>query len=103
MIDLANIAISARENKVKSCLDSVRKLEYIRFMWRKEDVIDKLRKDQGKNTLRAYARSLGISAGYLSDIYNNRRDPGADILDHLNIEKTVTVTYTPKEPMKWRK
>lgn len=71
-------------------------------MWRKEDVIEKLREDQGDRSLRKYATAIGCTAAYLSDIYNNRRDPGPMILDHLNLtaNKVTTVTYTEKK--KWR-
>ena len=71
-------------------------------MWRKEDVIEKLREDQGNRSLRTYATVIGCTAAYLSDIYNNRRDPGPMILDHLNLtaNKVTTVTYTEKK--KWR-
>lgn len=70
-------------------------------MWRKEDVIEKLQKDQGDRSLRQYATDIGCSPAYLSDVYNNRRDPGPKLLDHLNItsNKVTTVTYTEK---KWR-
>ena len=74
-------------------------------MWRKEDVIEKLRKEQGERPLRDYATEIGCSAATLSQIYNNNRDPGDKILDHLGLTatKVTTVTYTPKEPRKWRK
>lgn len=67
-------------------------------MWRKKDVIEKLRKDQGERSLRGYASDIGCSAAYLSDVYNGRRDPGPKLLDHLNLERqeTVTVTYTKR-------
>lgn len=79
-------------------------LRTLEIMWRKEEVVEELRKDQGTRSLRDYAENvIGCSPGYLSDVYNNRRDPGTDLLNHLNIEKTITVTYTPKEPKKWRK
>jgi hypothetical protein len=60
-------------------------------MWRKEDVIKKLKTQQGKDSLRSYARSIGCSAAYLSDVYRGNREPGPLILDHLDLEKTVTV------------
>lgn len=71
-------------------------------MWRKEDVIEKLRQDQGTRSLRTYAKDIGCSAAYISDIYNNRRDPGDLVLKHLGLqaEKVTTVTYTER---KWRK
>ncbi len=41
-------------------------------MWRKEDVVEMLKKDQGDRTLRAYATAVGCSASYLHDVYNGR-------------------------------
>jgi hypothetical protein len=74
-------------------------------MWRKEDVIEQLKYEQGDRPLRDYATEIGCSAATLSLIYNNQRDPGEKILDHLGLEakKVTTVAYTPKEPRKWRK
>lgn len=65
------------------------------IMWRKEDVIEMLKEDQGEQSLRSYATAVGCSAAYLSDVYNGRRDPGPKLLDHLGLERKekVTVTY----------
>lgn len=82
-------------------LESVSKMcEHI-LMWRKEDVIEELRKNQGELSLRKYATSLGCSAAYLSDVYAGKRDPGKKLLDHLDLEcqKVVTKTYTRR---RWR-
>lgn len=70
-------------------------------MWRKEDVVEMLKKDQGDRTLRAYATAVGCSASYLHDVYNGRRDPGPKLLDHLNLERKekVVVTYQKR---RWR-
>lgn len=64
-------------------------------MWRKDDVIEKLKEGQGKDSLRAYARTIGCSAAYLSDVYNGKREPGPKLLDHLDLERKEikTVTY----------
>jgi len=56
-------------------------------------VIELLRKRQGKQSLREFAAALGLSAGYLSDIYCGNRAPGPSILAILGIEKTTTVEY----------
>lgn len=71
-------------------------------MWRREDVIEKLRQKQGDRPLRDYAAEVGCSTATLSQLYNNNRDPGEKILKHLGLTatKVTTVTYTPK---KWRK
>jgi transcriptional regulator with XRE-family HTH domain len=68
-------------------------------MWRKEDVINKLKNEQNKKklSLRAHAKAIGCSAAYLSDVYNDRREPGKRLLDHLNIERTITKTVVYHE------
>jgi hypothetical protein len=70
-------------------------------MWRKEDVIQKLKDSQGDRSLRAYANSLGCSPSYLSDLYSGKRDPGEKILKQLGLAKKVTrtVTYVKR---RWR-
>lgn len=69
--------------------------------WRKEEVIEKLKKDQGARSLRNYAETVfGCSPGYLSDVYNGKRDPGQTLLDHLNLEP-VTI-YVQKKDRRWR-
>lgn len=66
-------------------------------------MIEKLRQEQGDRPLRDYAEEIGCSASTLSQIYNNNRDPGDKILDHLNLtaNKITQVVYTEKR--KWRK
>ncbi len=72
-------------------------------MWRKEDVVKQLQKEQEsrKLSLRAYARDLNVSAAYLSDVYRGRRDPGPALLEKLGLERKVvtTVTYVKR---RWR-
>jgi transcriptional regulator with XRE-family HTH domain len=70
-------------------------------MWRKDDVVEKLKEGQGAQSLRSYARSIGCSASYLSDIYLGKREPGPKVLAHLDLELKITVT---KEYVKrrWR-
>jgi transcriptional regulator with XRE-family HTH domain len=62
----------------------------------KHQVIDLIRKEQGKMSLRDYAKSIEISAAYLSDVLRGNRAPGKKIYEHFGLsrEKTVTVTYT---------
>lgn len=63
------------------------------------NVIAVLREGASENGLRNYAKHLGISAAYLSDIINGRRQPGPKILDVMDIErietKVVTYRYRP--------
>lgn len=40
-------------------------------------------------SLRAYARQIGVSAAYLSDVMRGRRAPGRKILAPLGIKVTV--------------
>lgn len=46
-------------------------------------------------TLRQFAEELGVTFGYISDIYNNRRSPGPKILKRFGIGKKrrVIVEY----------
>lgn len=69
-------------------------------MWRKEEVVEKLKEDQGEQSLREYAHTVGCSASYLNDVYSGRREPGPKLLDHLNLERKETVIYVQKR--RWR-
>lgn len=50
-------------------------------------VLEKLRKRQGKKTLRDFAKELGISYQYLSDVYIGRRGLGKTVLTQLRLVK----------------
>lgn len=41
-------------------------------------------------SMREYARSVGISAAYVSDVMRGNRDPGPAILHDLGLSKHVT-------------
>ncbi len=60
-----------------------------------DDVLALLRKKQGTDSLRAFATSLGISAAYLSDVYNKNRQPGGKLLKVLGVrkERKITTSY----------
>lgn len=60
-----------------------------------EDAIALIRKLQGDLNQTAYAAKIGITKQHLSDIYNRKRNPGATVLDHFDMEKTrrVVVEY----------
>ena len=60
----------------------------------REQVVEQLRKGQGKRTQMEYAKSLGISQQYLNDVYRGRRDPGPAILRLLGLQ----AAYAPLEP-----
>lgn len=59
------------------------------------EVIGRLQKQQKSMSLRQFAKVIGISAPYLSDIYNGNRHPGPKILRMLGLsrERAVSVTY----------
>lgn len=53
-----------------------------------QHVYDKMRRacaESGGQS--AWARSVGVSVSYVSDVFNARRDPGAKILTALRIEQ----------------
>lgn len=54
-----------------------------------DDVREKLRKAVDGNAS-AWARPLGISQAYVSDVLAGRREPGDKILQALGLEKVVT-------------
>ena len=64
------------------------------------DVIDILRDDitASIDGQAAWARAHKVSAAYVNDVLNGRRDPGPKILDAIGFEKVVT--YRPKEGKK---
>lgn len=60
-----------------------------------KQVVELIKAGQGSKYLSAYAKEIGISFGYLNDIYQLRRSPGPKILDYFGIQKTrrVIVEY----------
>jgi hypothetical protein len=64
----------------------------------KDDVVKALRQAQASQTLRTFSRTIGCSTAYLSDIYNNKREPGPKILDYLGITKETE----KKTTYRWR-
>ena len=64
-----------------------------------KQLIRELRARQGQRSLRRFARELGISAAYLSDIYLGRSEPGPKVLEPLGLRKRIErrVDY-PKAP-----
>lgn len=55
------------------------------------DVVEALKKRQGSKSLREFARELGISAPYLSDIYRGHRGVGPAILKTIGLTRKTTV------------
>jgi transcriptional regulator with XRE-family HTH domain len=63
-------------------------------MWRKEDVVEQLRKEQGERSLREYASAIGVSAANISLVYTGKREPSKKLLDHLDLERKEIKTFT---------
>lgn len=59
-----------------------------------DEVTNKL-KAAAKPNQSAWALSHGLSASYVSDVINGRRDPSKAILDALGLER-VPMTYRAK-------
>lgn len=57
-----------------------------------------LKKQQGDQTDKDFASSLGVSPQYLCDVYNGRRVPGDSIASAVNAKRAYT--YTVVTPTK---
>ena len=80
-------------------------------MWRKEDMEEKPENEvspelqraiddaRGTQNLRAYAQTVGMSASYLSQVYNGVRPPSDKLLDRLDLERR---TKYVKKKRRWR-
>lgn len=71
-------------------------------MWRLEDVLAELKKQQGGRSLRAFAEEVGCSAAYLSDVFKGQRQPGPKLLDHLGVERRTQVVTTYVKKRRWK-
>lgn len=60
-----------------------------------QQVVELLRKKQGTRLAKELAEELGISPGYLSEIYKGTREPGPSVLEKLGLEKEVI--YVPAQ------
>ena len=56
----------------------------------REEVVQRLREDQGQRSLRQFAKDLGCSASFISDVYQGRRHPGNRLLAMFGIRQ-ITV------------
>ena len=58
-----------------------------------------IRTRQGERSLRTFAKEVGMSAAYLSDVLRCNREPGPRLLRVLRLDrhKIVTVTYTAQK------
>jgi len=64
---------------------------YFLFMTEAE-FVDLLKREQGDRSLRAYAKHLGFSVAYISDVYKGRRAPGPLLVKFFGLERQRTVT-----------
>ena len=61
-------------------------------------IVETLKRKQGARTLTALAQEIGITVGYLHDVYTSRRAPGPKILAFLKLEKREEyVRAAPRE------
>jgi len=60
-----------------------------------EEVIQLMKAEQGDSSLRDFAKEIGVTPAYISDIYHGRRSPGEKVLQYFNIGKSrrVIVEY----------
>lgn len=59
--------------------------------------VDRLRRLQGKRTLREFAAALGVSHQYIADIYHGRRGMGEAVLKQLRLTKNPPAEPTYSE------
>jgi transcriptional regulator with XRE-family HTH domain len=60
-----------------------------------DDVLELIRKRKGEKSLREFAKEIGITAPYLSDILKKNRSPGKTVLKFFGLEKKriIQVSY----------
>jgi hypothetical protein len=63
----------------------------------KDAVIRLLKQKQGDRSLREFAREVGVTAAYLSDIYQGRREPGPAIQRYLGVRREIRYEYVPEK------
>jgi transcriptional regulator with XRE-family HTH domain len=56
---------------------------------RETKIIELLKTMQGTKSQIEFAKEIGISAPYLSDIYHGNRAPGVKVLRKLGLQKNV--------------
>jgi hypothetical protein len=63
----------------------------------KDAVIRLLKQKQGDRSLREFAREVGVTAAYLSDIYQGRREPGPAIQRYLGVRREIRYEYVQEK------
>jgi len=65
-----------------------------------DQFLEFMKRQQGDQTAQQFASRLGISAQYLSDVYNGRRPPGESITSALKAERSVVYAVpAPSKPV----
>jgi hypothetical protein len=59
----------------------------------KDAVVRMLKQKQGNRSLRAFANEVGVTAAYINDIYQGRREPGPAVQRYLRVRRQVRVEY----------
>ena len=54
-----------------------------------EELLQIMRRVQGEKTNTAFAKELGISKQYLTDIYNGRKEPGDSVSTALGFQRST--------------
>lgn len=54
-------------------------------------LLEVMKNIQGNRTQKEYADAIGVSAQYLNDVYNLRREPGPKILKSLGAQKAFLI------------
>lgn len=52
-----------------------------------EQFVKLVKSRQGSSSLRVYAKTLGVTAGYLSDVYLGKRDAGPSLAKVMGYER----------------
>lgn len=68
-------------------------LEVPRKSYTADEVIGMLKKEQGAKSLREFAGVIGITPGYLCDLYKGNRTPGETILSRFGLAKKTVTLY----------
>jgi hypothetical protein len=88
------------EKNPSRVLDKLEKCSSIHVVKRNQmltapEVVDLLKKKQGKRTAREFAeQELGISESYLSNVYRGKSDPGELILCKIGLSRRVLYEKT---------
>ena len=54
-----------------------------------KEAVNLLRKKQGDRSLRQFARDLGVSKSYLSEVFSGGRNPGEKLLKQVGLTQAI--------------